>query len=140
MSVFEFLGVTPAESIGLIKKISKKKIKPEDFKKLLYILDKHFKKENFFFSLNHLMNVIAESLVLLIDLRIKNITSVAYHKSDCLNIFDCQFAVISFQGPINKILRFLTEMTFIPENEFRQSGIIADGYLLKFTISTVKIP
>ena len=34
MSVFEFLGVTPAESIGLIKKISKKKIKPEDFKKL----------------------------------------------------------------------------------------------------------
>lgn len=34
MSVFEFLGVTPAESIGLIKKISKKKIRPEDFKKL----------------------------------------------------------------------------------------------------------
>lgn len=34
MSVFEFLGVTPAESIGLIKKISKKKIKPEDFKNL----------------------------------------------------------------------------------------------------------
>lgn len=31
MSFFEFLGVTPSESIGLIKKISKKKIKPEDF-------------------------------------------------------------------------------------------------------------
>lgn len=31
MQYFEFLDVTPAESIGLIKKISKKKIKPEDF-------------------------------------------------------------------------------------------------------------
>ena len=31
---FQWLGVTPAESIGLIKKISKKKIKPEDFAKL----------------------------------------------------------------------------------------------------------
>ena len=31
MKYFEVLGVTPAESIGLIKKISKKKIKPEDF-------------------------------------------------------------------------------------------------------------
>lgn len=31
MSFFEWLDVTPAESIGLIKKISKKKIKPEDF-------------------------------------------------------------------------------------------------------------
>lgn len=34
MQYFEWLGVTPAESIGLIKKISKKKIKPQDFEKL----------------------------------------------------------------------------------------------------------
>lgn len=34
MTYFQWLGVTPAESIGLIKKISKKKIKPEDFEKL----------------------------------------------------------------------------------------------------------
>ena len=34
MQYFEWLGVTPAESIGLIKKISKKKIKPEDFSSL----------------------------------------------------------------------------------------------------------
>lgn len=34
MQYFEWLGITPAESIGLIKKISKKKIKPEDFKSL----------------------------------------------------------------------------------------------------------
>jgi DNA polymerase III alpha subunit len=34
MQYFEWLGVTPAESIGLIKKISKKKIKPEDFDNL----------------------------------------------------------------------------------------------------------
>ena len=34
MQYFDWLGITPAESIGLIKKISKKKIKPEDFKKL----------------------------------------------------------------------------------------------------------
>lgn len=34
MQYFEWLSVTPAESIGLIKKISKKKIKPEDFAKL----------------------------------------------------------------------------------------------------------
>lgn len=34
MQYFEWLGVTPAESIGLIKKISKKKIHPEDFKNL----------------------------------------------------------------------------------------------------------
>ena len=44
MSVFEFLGVTPAESIGLIKKISKKKIKPEDFKKLEQRLRNNWKK------------------------------------------------------------------------------------------------
>ena len=34
MQYFDWLGVSPAESIGLIKKISKKKIKPEDFEKL----------------------------------------------------------------------------------------------------------
>lgn len=34
MQYFEWLGVTPGESIGLIKKISKKKIKPEDFSNL----------------------------------------------------------------------------------------------------------
>lgn len=34
MQYFQWLGVTPAESIGLIKKISKKKIKPDDFAKL----------------------------------------------------------------------------------------------------------
>ena len=44
MSMFEFLGVTPAESIGLIKKISKKKIKPEDFKKLEQGLRENWKK------------------------------------------------------------------------------------------------
>ena len=34
MRYFDWLGVTPAESIGLIKKISKKKIKQEDFDSL----------------------------------------------------------------------------------------------------------
>lgn len=34
MQYFDWLGVTPAESIGLIKKISKKKIHAEDFEKL----------------------------------------------------------------------------------------------------------
>lgn len=34
MEYFQWLGVTPAESIGLIKKISKKKIKPQDFTRL----------------------------------------------------------------------------------------------------------
>lgn len=34
MQYFDWLGVSPAESIGLIKKISKKKIKPEDFERL----------------------------------------------------------------------------------------------------------
>lgn len=34
MQYFEWLGVTPAESIGLIKKISKKKIHKEDFENL----------------------------------------------------------------------------------------------------------
>lgn len=35
MQYFEWLGISPAESIGLIKKISKKKIKKEDFDKLV---------------------------------------------------------------------------------------------------------
>lgn len=34
MQYFEWLGITPAESIGLIKKISKKKIKQKDFDNL----------------------------------------------------------------------------------------------------------
>lgn len=34
MQYFEWLGVSPSESIGLIKKISKKKIKQDDFDKL----------------------------------------------------------------------------------------------------------
>lgn len=34
MQFFEWLGISPAESIGLIKKISKKKIKQEDFDRL----------------------------------------------------------------------------------------------------------
>lgn len=34
MQYFEWLGITPSESIGLIKKISKKKIHQEDFKAL----------------------------------------------------------------------------------------------------------
>ena len=34
MQYFEWLSIKPAESIGLIKKISKKKIKPEDFANL----------------------------------------------------------------------------------------------------------
>ena len=34
MQYFDWLGVTPAESIGIIKKISKKKIKQDDFIKL----------------------------------------------------------------------------------------------------------
>ena len=34
MQYFDWLGVSPAESIGLIKKISKKKIKQSDFDNL----------------------------------------------------------------------------------------------------------
>lgn len=34
MQYFEWLGVSPADSVGLIKKISKKKIKPKDFEEL----------------------------------------------------------------------------------------------------------
>ena len=45
MSYFDWLGVTPAESIGLIKKISKKKIKPEDFQKLEERLRKNWVKK-----------------------------------------------------------------------------------------------
>lgn len=44
MNYFEWLGVTPAESIGLIKKISKKKIKPEDFERLENKLRKNWIK------------------------------------------------------------------------------------------------
>jgi DNA polymerase III alpha subunit len=44
MKYFEWLGVTPAESIGLIKKISKKKIHKEDFDKLEEQLKKHWKE------------------------------------------------------------------------------------------------
>lgn len=42
MQYFEWLGVTPAESIGLIKKISKKKIKPKDFEDLTQRIKKQW--------------------------------------------------------------------------------------------------
>lgn len=45
MQYFDWLGVTPAESIGLIKKISKKKIKPEDFEKLAERLKNNWIKQ-----------------------------------------------------------------------------------------------
>lgn len=45
MQYFDWLGVTPAESIGLIKKISKKKIKPEDFEKLAERLKSNWIKQ-----------------------------------------------------------------------------------------------
>lgn len=45
MQYFEWLGVSPAESIGLIKKISKKKIKPEDFSKLENRLHENWVKQ-----------------------------------------------------------------------------------------------
>jgi len=45
MQYFEWLGVTPAESIGLIKKISKKKIKPDDFNKLEERLKKNWVRQ-----------------------------------------------------------------------------------------------
>lgn len=45
MQYFDWLGVTPAESIGLIKKISKKKIKPEDFTKLEERLEENWIKQ-----------------------------------------------------------------------------------------------
>lgn len=45
MQYFDWLGVTPAESIGLIKKISKKKIKPNDFKKLEERIRKNWIKQ-----------------------------------------------------------------------------------------------
>lgn len=46
MQYFEWLGITPAESIGLIKKISKKKIHPEDFKNLENRLKEGWIKQN----------------------------------------------------------------------------------------------
>ena len=45
MSFFEWLGVLPSESIGLIKKISKKKIKPKDFKALETRLETNWEKQ-----------------------------------------------------------------------------------------------
>lgn len=46
MQYFEWLGITPAESIGLIKKISKKKIHPEDFANLETRLREGWIKQN----------------------------------------------------------------------------------------------
>lgn len=46
MQFFEWLGVSPAESIGLIKKISKKKIKQKDFDILVEKLKINWEKEN----------------------------------------------------------------------------------------------
>ena len=46
MQYFEWLGVTPSESIGIIKKISKKKIKPKDFAILEDRLRENWKKNN----------------------------------------------------------------------------------------------
>ena len=46
MQYFEWLGVTPSESIGLIKKISKKKIKPKDFVVLEDRLKENWEKNN----------------------------------------------------------------------------------------------
>lgn len=46
MQYFEWLGITPAESIGLIKKISKKKIHPEDFANLETRLKEGWIKQN----------------------------------------------------------------------------------------------
>lgn len=45
MSFFEWLGVLPSESIGIIKKISKKKIKPKDFEKLEDRLRSNWEKQ-----------------------------------------------------------------------------------------------
>lgn len=46
MQYFEWLGITPSESIGLIKKISKKKIKPKDFAVLEDRLKENWEKNN----------------------------------------------------------------------------------------------
>ena len=46
MQYFEWLSVTPSESIGLIKKISKKKIKPKDFAVLEDRLKESWEKNN----------------------------------------------------------------------------------------------
>ena len=45
MQYFDWLGISPAESIGLIKKISKKKIKPDDFQKLEIRLKENWIKQ-----------------------------------------------------------------------------------------------
>ena len=46
MQFFQWLGISPAKSIGLIKKISKKKIKQEDFDNLTETLKTNWIKEN----------------------------------------------------------------------------------------------
>ena len=46
MQFFEWLGISPAKSISLIKKISKKKIKQEDFDALTITLKENWIKEN----------------------------------------------------------------------------------------------
>lgn len=46
MQFFEWLGISPSKSIGLIKKISKKKIKKEDFDNLTVTLKENWIKEN----------------------------------------------------------------------------------------------
>lgn len=46
MQFFEWLGISPAKSISLIKKISKKKIKKEDFDALTITLKENWIKEN----------------------------------------------------------------------------------------------
>lgn len=45
MQYFEWLGIVPAVSIGLIKKISKKKIRPEDFKELEDVIKTNWIKQ-----------------------------------------------------------------------------------------------
>lgn len=61
MKYFEWLDISPAESIGLIKKISKKKIKESDFKKLETTLRKTWIKkvgndDNFDYTWNALQD------------------------------------------------------------------------------------
>ena len=46
MQFFEWLGIKPSDSIGLIKKISKKKIHQEDFDNLTLTLKENWKKNN----------------------------------------------------------------------------------------------
>ena len=46
MQYFEWLGISPSESIGIIKKISKKKIKPKDFEALEERIKNGWKEKN----------------------------------------------------------------------------------------------